>query len=256
MIGDGKVKKKIVNWSWENVESQKSFLDWQGMPNEKITSEEVSKIENILNIHSPSKMLDIGCGIGRHSIEFAKRGYEVKGIDVAETYLNQAIEKAKILNLNIAFEFKRGSQITERNIYDFAIAYYHTLGFMDNEELESHFRNIYNSIKKGGKFLLKTAGPQIIPSMIQEEKRDWAEKDNKYILSEKHIKDGYRIENCIVIDMLKDEVIEYREEQRAFSFEAVMNLLSSSGFSKIDCYKDLDGSLADDEEFGVYVCTK
>ena len=76
-----------------------------------------------------------------------------------------------------SFEFKRGSQITEQNTYDFAIAYYHTLGFMDDNELQIHFSNIYKAIKAGGKFLLRTAGPQIIPTIIQEKKRDWAEKN-------------------------------------------------------------------------------
>ncbi|MDS0526753.1 class I SAM-dependent methyltransferase [Clostridium sp. SHJSY1] len=250
------MNRKVINWNWENVDAQKSFLEWQGMPDEKVTREEVSKIESILNIHPPLKILDIGCGVGRHSIEFAQRGYDVRGIDVAETYLNQAIERAKILNLNITFELERGSQIAECKAYDFVIAYYHTLGFMEDKELEIQLSNIYNSIKEGGKFLLRTAGPQIIPSIIQEKRRDWAEKDKKYILSEKFIEDGYRIENCIMIDTIKDEIIEYRERQRAFSFQDVINLLSDSGFSNIDCYKDLDGSFADDEEFGVYVCTK
>lgn len=250
------MKRKLINWTWENTESQKSFLDWQGMPDEKQTSNEVSMIENILNIYPPLKMLDIGCGIGRHSIEFARRGYDVKGIDVAETYLKQAIEKSKELNLNITFEFKRGSQITEQDTYDFAIAYYHTLGFMDDNELQIHFSNIYKAIKTDGKFLLRTAGPQIIPNIKQEKIRNWGEKNNQFILSEKYIEDGYRIENCITIDTIKDEITEYQEKQRAFSLNDIINLLNSCGFLKVDCYKDLNDSIATDEEFGLYVCTK
>ncbi|WP_297430078.1 bifunctional 2-polyprenyl-6-hydroxyphenol methylase/3-demethylubiquinol 3-O-methyltransferase UbiG [Clostridium sp.] len=250
------MKRKIINWNWENTESQNSFLEWQGMPDEKQTSNEVSMIETILNVCPPLKMLDIGCGTGRHSIEFARRGYDVKGIDVAEIYLKQAIENAKKLNLDIMFEFKRGSQIVEHNMYDFAIAYYHTLGFMDDNELQVHFSNIYKSIKAGGKFLLRTAGPQIIPNIKQEKRRDWAEKNNQFILSEKYFENGYRIENCITIDTINDEIIEYREKQKAFAITDVVNLLNLSGFSKIDCYKDLEGNIATAEEFGLYVCTK
>lgn len=255
-MGVGKLKRKIIEWSWENIESQKSFLEWQGMPDEKQTSNEVSMMEKILNISPPLKMLDIGCGTGRQSIEFSSRGYNVTGIDVAESYIKQAIYKAKELNLKISFELKRGSQVTEQNIYDFAIAYYHTLGFMDDNELKKHFNNIYNSIKKGGKFLLRTAGPQIIATHIQEKKRDWAEKNNQYILSEKYIENGYRIEKCITIDTTNEEIIEYREKQKAFSMNDVIKLLSGSGFSKVDCYKDLEGSIATTEEFGLYICTK
>lgn len=257
IMGDEKkLRRKLINWTWENADAQKSFLEWQGMPDEKQTKNEVSMIEIILNVQPPLKVLDIGCGTGRHSIEFARRGYEVKGIDVAETYLKQAIESAKDCNLNIEFNLERGSQIKEQNIYDFAIAYYHTLGFMEEAELNTHFKNINKTLKKHGKFLLRTAGPQIIPNTKQEKVRNWGEKDNQFILSEKYFEDGYRIENCITIDTNKDEIIEYQEKQRAFSLNDVINLLSNAGFSKIDCYKDLDGNIATDEEFGIYVCTK
>lgn len=56
-------------------------------------------IENILNICPPLKMLDIGCGTGRQSVEFSRRGYDVKGIDVAEIYLYKASEKSKELKM-------------------------------------------------------------------------------------------------------------------------------------------------------------
>lgn len=250
------MKRKLVNWTWENTEAQESFLEWQGMPDEKQTNNEVSMIEAILNVQPPLKILDIGCGTGRHSIEFARRGYEVTGIDVAETYLKQAIERAEKCNLNIEFRLERGSEIKEQNTYDFAIAYYHTLGFMEEEELNTHLFNICKSIKKGGKFLLRSAGPKIIPNMNQDKIRNWAEKNNTFILSEKFIENGYRIEKCITIDIVKDEIIEYEEKQRAFSLGDVINLLRQAGFSKVDCYRELDGRVATAEEFGVYVCLK
>ncbi len=250
------LKRKLINWTWENTEAQESFMEWQGMPDEEETNNEVSMVETILNVQAPLKMLDIGCGTGRQSIEFAHKGYEVKGIDVAETYLKQATESAKVRNLNIEFRLERGSEIKERNTYDFAIAYYHTLGFMDEVELNTHLKNIYNALKKGGKFLLRTAGPQIIPNIKQDKIRNWGEKNNKYILSEKYIEDGFRIEKCISIDTINDEIIEYKEKQRAFSLSDVINLLGHAGFSKIDCYKDLGGNIATTEEFGIYACIK
>jgi len=45
----------------------------------------------------------VGCGTGRHSIELTKRGYNVTGIDLSESQLALAREKAKTSNLNIDF---------------------------------------------------------------------------------------------------------------------------------------------------------
>lgn len=51
------------------------------------------------NIH----ILDIGCGTGRHSIELSKRGYRVSGIDLSESQLAKAREKALAAGLSIPF---------------------------------------------------------------------------------------------------------------------------------------------------------
>ena len=51
-------------------------------------------IEREINYNKATKILDIGCGTGRHSIELAKRGYQVTGIDLSESQLKRAKEKA------------------------------------------------------------------------------------------------------------------------------------------------------------------
>lgn len=49
------------------------------------------------------RLIDIGCGTGRHSIELTKRGYNITGIDLSESQLARANEKAKQLSLKIDF---------------------------------------------------------------------------------------------------------------------------------------------------------
>lgn len=34
------------------------------------------------------------CGFGRHSLEFARRGYEVVGVDITKDYVDDAIKSA------------------------------------------------------------------------------------------------------------------------------------------------------------------
>lgn len=40
-------------------------------------------------------ILDLGCGTGTHCILFAKKGYEISGVDLSEVMITQAIEKAE-----------------------------------------------------------------------------------------------------------------------------------------------------------------
>ena len=84
--------------------------------------------------------------------------------------------------------------------------------------------------------------------------RNWGEKDGKFILSEKEIRNGYRDELGIVIDTITGEITEYEEHQRAFSYEEVMHYLKASGFASVDAYKDFDKTPASEQDFSVFVC--
>ena len=61
-------------------------------------------IEDELSHNKSLKILDVGCGTGRHAIELTKRGYAVTGIDFSESQLNRAMEKAENQHLKIDFQ--------------------------------------------------------------------------------------------------------------------------------------------------------
>jgi 2-polyprenyl-3-methyl-5-hydroxy-6-metoxy-1,4-benzoquinol methylase len=61
-------------------------------------------IEKEIGYDKAARILDIGCGTGRHSIELAKRGYHVVGIDLSESLLKRAREKASEQKLHVAFQ--------------------------------------------------------------------------------------------------------------------------------------------------------
>ncbi|HPR61325.1 MAG TPA: methyltransferase domain-containing protein, partial [Prolixibacteraceae bacterium] len=73
--------------NYANKYEQESFT--------KGTATEVDFLEQELAFDKTKRILDIGCGTGRHSIELAKRGYTVRGIDLSEQMLSKACENAK-----------------------------------------------------------------------------------------------------------------------------------------------------------------
>jgi 2-polyprenyl-3-methyl-5-hydroxy-6-metoxy-1,4-benzoquinol methylase len=53
------------------------------------TAGECDFIAKELNYDCSLKIIDIGCGTGRHAIELTKRGYSVTGIDLSESQLDK-----------------------------------------------------------------------------------------------------------------------------------------------------------------------
>jgi cyclopropane fatty-acyl-phospholipid synthase-like methyltransferase len=59
------------------------------------TPAEIDQLEALLKIKPPLRILDLPCGQGRHSIELARRGYEVTGVDLSPYLLDIARERGE-----------------------------------------------------------------------------------------------------------------------------------------------------------------
>ena len=59
--------------------------------------------------------------------------------------------------LSIDFRLQRGSELRDHGMYDFALAFDHTLGFMPDAELHQHFVHIRSALKDPRSFLLVQA---------------------------------------------------------------------------------------------------
>ena len=77
---------------------QDAWQNWY--PRKEGTVEpEIPKLAELLTRNHPSKLLDFGCGAGRHAIYFAKKGFEVYGFDKSATAIEQAMQALERENL-------------------------------------------------------------------------------------------------------------------------------------------------------------
>jgi 2-polyprenyl-3-methyl-5-hydroxy-6-metoxy-1,4-benzoquinol methylase len=122
------------------------------------TAGECDFIETELKSDKTLKILDVGCGTGRHAIELSKRGYSVTGIDLSETQLARAREKAEQSNLNITFIRQDARNLNFNNEFDVAIMLCEG-GFplMETDEMNYEIlKNVTKSLKENGKFIFTT----------------------------------------------------------------------------------------------------
>ncbi len=124
----------------------------------KGTIGECDFIEKEINYDKRLKILDIGCGTGRHSIELSQRGYSVTGIDLSESQLQLAKQKASMESLKIDFQ-KHDARIPRfSNVFDLVIMLCEG-GFPLMETDEMNFQilqNAANALKTNGKLIFTT----------------------------------------------------------------------------------------------------
>ena len=96
------------------------------------------------------KFLDLGCGMGRHSIQFAKAGFEVNAFDLMDEAVNSTMKWAEKEGLSITG--KTGDMLAlpyEDSSMD-CIFCRNVIQHSDTEGVNKAISEIYRVLKKGG----------------------------------------------------------------------------------------------------------
>jgi 2-polyprenyl-3-methyl-5-hydroxy-6-metoxy-1,4-benzoquinol methylase len=115
-------------------------------------------IEKEIGYNKAARILDVGCGTGRHSIELTRRGYHVVGVDLSESQLRRAKEKAYEQKLEIVFEKHDARNLPFLREFHLVIMMCEG-GFPLMETDEMNFQilqNAANALLPGGKLIFTT----------------------------------------------------------------------------------------------------
>jgi SAM-dependent methyltransferase len=131
----------------------------------KLARKEALAIRRIFesrDVSKNGKVLDLCCGIGRHSVELAKIGYRVFGVDLAPVHIERAKGLAKKSKVSRRTKFVVGDM---RNIaevakgegkFDAAINMFTSFGFYGEREDLRLFENLAKLCRKGAVLVLET----------------------------------------------------------------------------------------------------
>ena len=132
-----------LGWRWEMVTD---IDEW------KIPDVQVMKLAFILGKKQKKKILDLGCGIGRHIIYFAREGFQVYGCDISEQAINFTNKWLKEEKLEAEVQKGIFTSINyPDNTFDLVIAInviYH--GF--KKDIIKGFSEVLRILKPGGIF--------------------------------------------------------------------------------------------------------
>lgn len=202
---------------------------------------EVDEVAGLARLEPGARVLDLCCGVGRHSLELARRGFAVTGVDRTAAYLEQARGRARAEGLEIEFvqadmrEFRRDSG------FDAAINLYTSFGYFDDPAEDRRvLLNIHASLKPGGPLVVQMMGKEVLARIFRE--RHWDESEGCMILQEGRIaRDWGWIENRWIV-VAGDEVKEFKVEHRLYSGVEFRELLGACGFASAEMFGSLSGA--------------
>jgi SAM-dependent methyltransferase len=123
------------------------------------TLREVDFLIETLRLAPGARILDIGCGTGRHSVELARRGYAMTGVDLSPGMLAEARKAARDAGVNVEWIQGDATQLDVPGPFDAAICLCEgSFGLLESgdDALEhplSILRGTSRSLKAGGRCL-------------------------------------------------------------------------------------------------------
>lgn len=137
--------KKYYGPKGEYLKEHKDYLS------EEQLNKDIAFLEDTLKLKKKDKILDLGCGNGRHTIELSRRGYDVSGLDFSGHLLDIAKKDAKRENLNIDFYKQDFNKINLKTKYNKIFLFFPDFRLLN---LNKVLKGVSRILKEGGLFLM------------------------------------------------------------------------------------------------------
>lgn len=231
------MKTKIKQWYEALFENYAQKYDKECFT--QGTLGECDFIERETGRNKSLKIIDIGCGTGRHSIELTKRGYNVTGVDLSENQLKRARQKAQESGLAINFQQQDARNLPFDGEFDMAIMLCEGgFSLMETDEMNFEIlKNAAKALKNSGKLIFTTLNGLFPLFHSVTEFYKSAQKEGQSQCKECSFDlMTFRDHNKAVFEDDSGNKRELKCNERYYVPSEITWLLKSLGFTKIDIY--------------------
>lgn len=252
------------NW-YEDFFHGVSLDLWRKAIRPEQTKAEADFLVNVLGCEPGSHLLDVPCGNGRLSLELARRGYRVTGVDISEEFIEEA--RSSVMSVSrdqppaiagcsdlagaVGASNTGGTPVPQfllgdmrrvegEEIYDGAFCFGNSFGFLAYADMESFLNGIVRALKPGARFVIETgmAAESMIPKF--EAHASHQIEDILLTINEQYLAE----ESCIDSEYIfeRDGKTEARKAKHwIYTVAEIRRMLERAGFTVLNLYGSLTG---------------
>ncbi len=196
--------------------------------------QQISLILSTLKPKRDARILDLGCGAGRHLEVLFQRGFSGSGIDLSAVLVREGRSRFPHLNLSV------GDMRNIRGQFDIILSLFTSFGyFEDDSENLSVFRSVSHALVPGGRFWLDFLNPEFVRKNLKAESVREPEPGCR-VLEQRRI-EGDMVVKDIVFRSENGEK-HYREQVKLYDKPCLESILRSAGMVPAGSFGDYDGS--------------
>ena len=202
---------------------------------------EAAGLWTLLQLSPGSRVIDIGCGHGKHAFPLAERGAEVIGVDFAVALLNRARQLAAELRSPVRWVRGDMRRLPFRTGCAGAAILMDAFGFFDTEEEhEAVLREAARVVTTGGRLALKVVNGGLVLDDFRATERE--ERDGVMIsISNTLTLDPPRMTQKLSVSGSRGDG-EYERRQRLYRVDELRAALEHAGFGVVGVFSDPDGT--------------
>jgi SAM-dependent methyltransferase len=194
----------------------------------------VDNLIQYLHLPANSRLLDIACGEGRHSLQLSTYGHFVTGIDLAAKRIEVARLKENDRTQFFVHDMRFPLHV---NYFDAAFNFFTSFGYFERKR-DHHMaaRAFSAAIKKGGTLVIDYLNKQYTENrLVAAEDID---KKGVHFAIRRSIENKKFIKNIKVSDPTRQEELYYQERVSAFTLQDFLDLFIPCGLTLRETFGD------------------
>lgn len=210
----------------------------------------------------PTLLLDLACGTGNFSIEFAKKGIDVIGVDRSEGMLAIAQEKNKTLKKEVLYLCQNAEELDLYGTVDAAVCCLDSINHItDSETLLAVFKKVSLFLEPECLFIFDVNTLYKHEEILGNNSYKISKKGvnciwtNKYNDLDKTIE--IELDLSFKTSLFKREFVTEKIIEKAYTDEQLRELLLKAGFSVLAVYEEMtENAPTANSQRNIYVCKK
>lgn len=230
---------KFNDNNWYTQVFNEDYLRTVPKSSPRQTAREVKFIVDRLGIESGARVLDLCCGFGRHTIELARRKFEMVGLDLSMVMLKKALADAQAKNMAIKFVHGDMRKLSFKSIFDAIYNVQTSFGYFDDHSNFKVLQGIFRALKPGGVFLIETVNRDFMVNELPL--RLWWKGTECMLLEEidmDYLSGVLKVQRSFVFDTPNRAPWEQKIQIRLYSANEMRALLMRAGFNVLELSGD------------------
>ena len=229
-------------------------LDIQDQSWVEDTRRQVDFLVEKLQLRGDEKILDLACGFGRHSLELARRGFSVTGVDITPSYIEFAREEAKREGVQADFLCRHIREIQFADAFDVVLSMADgAIGYLENDaENLKIFTVVSKALKPGGKYFMDIMNGSYADQHFPCRRWDAGKK----CLTLSAFEWDRETHVLLYGQPLTRPDIDEGNPIRLYTLAEITAILASHGMDVFSVYADFDGTVSSDQHIQLLICAE